>query len=66
MTSIRPTTPDDLYEIILSMHEGLNEKESELANAKLIIALVDHIRDRNIVNEAVTIARENTLKQRKG
>lgn len=66
MIENRPTTPDDLYEIILSMHEGLSEAESELANAKLIIVLTDYIKDKSVICQAVKTVRENTLNHRKG
>ncbi|MGY8985978.1 MAG: DUF2783 domain-containing protein [Sphingomonadales bacterium] len=52
---------DDVYQLIIDMHKDLSNEESESANAKLILTLVNHIGDINIVQEAIDIARNNTL-----
>jgi len=69
MTNFLNTDPnlsdyDDTYQMIIDMHLDLTESESVSTNAKLILALVNHIGDSNVVREAVDIARENTLKWR--
>lgn len=50
--------PDDIYEAIIAMHEGLGEEESARANARLIIILANHIGDAAVIREAASIVRE--------
>ncbi|MBO6639987.1 MAG: DUF2783 domain-containing protein [Roseitalea sp.] len=49
--------PDDLYAELLAMHEGLSKKESDAANARLILILVNQIADRNVLRQAMAAAR---------
>lgn len=49
--------PDDIYEAVIAMHEGLDEAESERANARLILLLANHIGDAEVVREAARLAR---------
>lgn len=55
---------DEVYQLIINMHQGLSDEESQLTNAKLILALVNHIGDPEVLFEAINIARENTLSWR--
>ncbi|MFZ5615692.1 MAG: DUF2783 domain-containing protein [Pseudomonadota bacterium] len=50
--------PDDIYEAIIALHEGLSDDESAKANARLIIILANHIGDASVIREAASIARE--------
>ena len=59
------TDYDDVYQMIIDMHLDLTDEESQSANAKLILALANHIGDASVIAEAVKIARENTLEWRK-
>jgi len=52
---------DDVYQLIIDMHQGLSDEESERTNAKLILLLANHIGDQSVLKTAVDIARENTL-----
>ena len=49
--------PDDIYEDLLSVHNGLSLEESASLNARLILALVNHIGDREILRQAIEVAR---------
>ena len=49
--------PDDFYQALIEMHEGLTADESLLANAKLILLLANHIGDGNVIREAMAAAR---------
>ena len=49
---------DDFFEALLSMHVGLTDEQSELLNAKLILLLANHIGDREVLAEALTLARQ--------
>ena len=50
--------PDDFYQALIEMHEGLTPAESLLANTKLILLLANHIGDRDVIREAMTAARK--------
>ena len=52
---------DAVYQILIDMHQGLSDEESQLVNSKLILTLVNHIGDEEVIAEAINVARENTL-----
>ncbi len=49
--------PDDFYESLIDMHRDLSEEQSQMANAKLILLLSNHIGDLEVLREAMVIAR---------
>ncbi len=51
--------PDDFYQALMDMHRDLNEEQSHLANAQLILLLANHIGDESVLQEALAIARED-------
>lgn len=57
-TDLRIDDPDSLYETLVHMHEGLDERQSHLVNARLILLLANHIGDRAVVEQAIRMARE--------
>ncbi|MEM9530273.1 MAG: DUF2783 domain-containing protein [Pseudomonadota bacterium] len=56
--NVNPTLvdPDRVYQKLLAMHEGLSDAESHRRNARLILCLVNHIGDPEVVDEAIAIA----------
>lgn len=50
--------PDDVYELLIDMHEGLSEAESWQVNARLILLLVNQVGDEQVVREAIAAASE--------
>ena len=42
--------------MLLAAHEGLSKDESDALNARLILTLVNHIGDDDILREALAIA----------
>jgi len=52
---------DDVYQILIDMHLDFTDEESQTANAKLILALVNHIGDSIVLQQAVNIVRDNTI-----
>jgi hypothetical protein len=50
--------PDDFYEALIRMHCDLSREQSELANAKLILLLANHIGDEAVLEEALAAARD--------
>jgi hypothetical protein len=51
--------PDDFYEELLGMHRGLTDAQSNIANAKLILLLANHIGDADVLRAAMAAARED-------
>jgi hypothetical protein len=48
---------DKVYTAIMEAHRGLTEAESAALNARLVLLLVNHIGDEDVVREALDIAR---------
>ncbi len=48
---------DDFYQMLIDMHQGLDDAESQMVNAKLILLLSNHIGDVGILQQAMEIAR---------
>ena len=48
---------DDFYEALIDAHRDLNEQQSQMLNAKLILLLSNHIGDLGVLQEALRIAR---------
>ena len=51
------TQPDDFYEALIDMHRDLSREQSQLANAKLVLLLANHIGDLALLREAMARAR---------
>tara|TARA_B100001939_G_scaffold348192_1_gene373608 strand:- start:2546 stop:2740 length:195 start_codon:yes stop_codon:yes gene_type:complete len=49
--------PDDFYQELIDAQRDLDEDEVNLMNAKLILILANHIGDRDVLSEALRIAR---------
>lgn len=49
--------PDDVYADLLAAHEGLTKPESDALNARLVLTLANHIGDRDILREALEVAK---------
>lgn len=48
---------DDFYEMLIDMHQCLDDEQSELVNARLILLLANHIGDLGVLREAMILAR---------
>ena len=48
---------DDFYEALIEMHRELNDEQSAIVNARLILLLSNHIGDIAVLREAMQIAR---------
>jgi hypothetical protein len=57
--NIEPNTvaPDDFYEGLIELHQGLSDEQSELVNARLILLLANHIGDLDVLRDAMRRAR---------
>ena len=49
--------PDDFYAELIALHEGLDKAESDAVNARLILILMNHIADRDVLRQAMAAAR---------
>ena len=58
--TLTPNIPgaDDFYAELLAAHEGLSKAESDALNARLLLILANHIGDREVLREALEIARK--------
>jgi hypothetical protein len=54
-------SPDDFYEALIDMHRGLSDEQSELANARLILVLANHIGDLEVLRQAMSTARNGII-----
>lgn len=54
------TAHDDLYEKIIDLQENLSDEKRNKANAKLILLLMNHIGDLEVIKEAIHIADPRT------
>lgn len=61
MTSLitTPNLPevDDIYAQLIDLHVGLDDEASMRANARLILALINHIGDAKVVSQAIALAK---------
>lgn len=57
----RIADPDGFYEELIASQRDLNEEQSDLVLAKLVLILANHIGDRQVLREALDLARSNTI-----
>ena len=57
--------PDEFYEALIDMHRDLNDDESQLANAALILLLANHIGDIAVLRQAIEAARSGIAKSQR-
>jgi hypothetical protein len=48
---------DGFYARLLATHKGLSNEESHALNARLVLILANHIGDRQVLDEALDLAR---------
>jgi len=49
-------SPDDVYAMLIAAHEGKSKAESDALNARLILTLINHIGDPEVIAEALKVA----------
>ncbi len=57
----RIADPDGFYEELIASQRDLNDEQSDLVLAKLVLILANHIGDRQVLREALDLARSNTI-----
>lgn len=56
-TSLNLADADGFYEQLLDAHQGLDEQQSALLNARLILLLANQVGDARVLKECVEAAR---------
>jgi hypothetical protein len=56
--------PDSFYEELIASQHGLSDEQADMALAKLVLILANHIGDRQVLSQALALARSNTLAAR--
>jgi hypothetical protein len=49
---------DGFYAELLAAHKGLTKEQSHALNAQLVLILANHVGDRQVLNEALGLARK--------
>ena len=57
-TTLNQVDADAFYEQLLDAHEGLDEKQSALPNARLILLLANQVGDPKVLKDCVEAARQ--------
>lgn len=50
------SAPDDVYDMLIRAHEGKSKEESDAFNARLILVLMNHVGDEEVIAEALKTA----------
>jgi Protein of unknown function (DUF2783) len=53
--------PDDFYRELIESQRALSEAQAEMMTTKLVLILANHVGDRQVLSEAIALARGNTL-----
>lgn len=53
--------PDGFYEDLVAAQRDLDDAQAQRFIAKLALILANHVGERALLGEAITLARENTL-----
>ncbi len=48
--------PDEAYAMLLEAHEGLTKAQSDALNARLILILMNHVGDMDLLRQAIDTA----------
>ena len=57
----RIADPDGFYEELIASQQGLSDEQADLMLAKLVLILANQIGEREILRQALALARSNTL-----
>jgi Protein of unknown function (DUF2783) len=53
--------PDDFYRELIESQRELDNEQAEMLTTKLVLILANHVGDREVLREAIALARDNTL-----
>jgi hypothetical protein len=57
ITTSRFPDPDAAYRAVIEAHRGLSDEASANLNARLVLVLVNHIGDPEVIAEAIALAK---------
>lgn len=57
-TGLNLAQPDAVYASLLAAHEGLSAEQSHALNARLLLILINHLGDADLLAEAIALARK--------
>ncbi len=52
---------DDFYRELIDSQRGLSGAQAEMLTTKLVLILANQVGDREVLREAIALARDNTL-----
>lgn len=52
---------DDFYRELIDSQRGLSDAQAEMLTTKLVLILANHVGEREVLREAIALARDNTL-----
>ena len=55
--------PDGFYQELIESQRELSDDQADMLNSKLVLILANHVGDRAVLREAISLARENTLRR---
>jgi hypothetical protein len=61
VTAPNIAAPDDFYEALIGLHRGLDDAQSALVNAKLVLLLANHVGDADVLRAAMAAARADVV-----
>jgi len=53
--------PDAFYRELIESQRELSDAQAEMMTTKLVLILANHVGDRQVLSEAIALARDNTL-----
>jgi hypothetical protein len=53
--------PDGFYQELIESQRELSDEQADMLSAKLVLILANHVGDREVLREAIALARANTL-----
>jgi Protein of unknown function (DUF2783) len=63
ITTLQLTDADGFYERLLDAHTGLDQPQSDLFNARLILILANQVGDNQVLADCIAAAREGVAGQ---
>ena len=53
--------PDGFYQELIESQRDLSDEQADMLTTKLVLILANHVGDRALLSEAITLARANTV-----
>ena len=54
---------DGFYQELIESQRELNDAQADMMTTKLVLILANHVGDRELLREAIALARDNTLRR---